>query len=246
MSLIPPSQSSELKKKLWVIVPAAGVGRRFGGSLPKQYLPLGDKLVLEHTLDKLLSVPQIEHVWLPVSEADEVWPSLAPGYSDRVTVVRGGAERADSVMNAMEAVSGEAQDDDWVLVHDVARPCIRCQDVEALIKAVENSEVGGLLAVPVTDTLKKSDSAGCVENTVPRDSLWRAYTPQMFRFGVLWRGMEEAMGSGRLVTDEASAVEYLGYKPILVEGHSDNIKITHPQDLSLALMFLQRIQQEES
>ncbi|WP_020408266.1 2-C-methyl-D-erythritol 4-phosphate cytidylyltransferase [Hahella ganghwensis] len=239
------SQSQNANARIWVIVPAAGIGRRFGGLVPKQYLTLNGKSVLEHTLDQLLRVPQIECIWLPVSDSDSVWPTIAPRYQNRVISVAGGAERADSVLNAMRAISGEARDDDWVLVHDVARPCIRLQDIEKLISSVANSDVGGLLAVPVADTLKMAENDGRVKSTIPRENLWRAYTPQMFRFGLLWRGMQEALNGEISVTDEASALELLGYKPLLVEGHSDNIKITHPQDLALAELFLDRIRQAE-
>jgi len=240
------SNSSSLANTLWVIVPAAGVGRRMGGVRPKQYLPLGNKTIIQHTLDRLLSFHLIKHIWMPVSDEDPYWPKLQVDYQEQVTTVSGGLERADSVLNALNAINAQAHDDDWVLVHDAARPCIRIKDLAKLIAELANDKVGGLLAVLVADTLKRSDANNQVESTVDRSLLWRAYTPQMFRFGLLYRGLQDAQAQAFHVTDEASAIEFLGYKPRLIEGHGDNIKITHPLDLPLANLFLERIYQEEA
>ncbi len=240
------SVNTSHSSSLWVVVPAAGVGRRMGSAGPKQYLPLGGKTILQHTLDRLLSFPLIEHIWLPVGVEDPYWPEYQADYHSRVTAVAGGQERADSVLNALNEINAHADDHDWVLVHDAARPCIRMSDLVKLVEELANDEVGGLLAVPVADTLKRSDAGNRVTSTVDRNLLWRAFTPQMFRFGLLYRGLQDALAQDFKVTDEASAIEFLGYKPRLVEGHGDNIKITHPQDLPLANLYLERILQEEA
>ncbi|MET0104624.1 MAG: 2-C-methyl-D-erythritol 4-phosphate cytidylyltransferase [Sedimenticola sp.] len=228
--------------RYWAVVPAAGVGRRMGGDVPKQYLQLGDRKVIEHTLERLLLHPLVEGVAVAVSAADEWWPET--GYADHPSVypVAGGEERCNSVLNALEALQRHADPEDWVLVHDAARPCLRAGDIDRLVQALQGDPVGGLLAVPVHDTVKRSGDDERVLETVPRESLWRAYTPQMFRLGELHEALRKALAEGLLVTDEASAMELQGFAPLLVEGHSDNIKITRPEDLPLAEFFMLRQQ----
>ncbi|WP_431686336.1 2-C-methyl-D-erythritol 4-phosphate cytidylyltransferase [Hahella sp. NBU794] len=231
--------------KLWVIVPAAGVGSRMGGECPKQYLKLLDRSVLEHTLDRLLSAPGISQIYLPLHPQDKWWPEIAGKYIGKTIPVAGGAERSTSVLNALEKMEPHASAEDWVLVHDVARPCFRINDISNLMQSLWNTQPGGLLGVPVADTVKRTSATGEVLDTVPRTNLWRAYTPQMFRFGILLAALRQGLEKGVNITDEASAIEALGLRPVMVEGHSDNIKITHPQDLPLAEIFLRRIMQEE-
>jgi len=211
-----------------------------GQPTPKQYLPLHGRPVIEHTLQRLLQHPLIEDVVVALGADDAWWP--ATRYCDHPNVQRvdGGAERSDSVLGALSALASLAAADDWVLVHDAARPCLRREDLDRLIDGVSNDTVGGLLAVPVHDTVKQSDAAGRVQQTLPRERLWRAYTPQMFRLGRLRQALEQARARGQQVTDDASAMELAGYYPRLIKGCADNIKITRPEDLVLAAFYLQQ------
>ena len=226
-------------KNYWVIIPAAGIGRRMGASLPKQYLPLNGKTVLEYTLDCFVSHPHISGIILVIAADDAYWPALAPRYGQQVTSVIGGAERFQSVLNGLNQLADSADADDWVLVHDAVRPCLRHSDVDSLIASLSTHTVGGLLGLPIADTIKYCNPDGTVANTVPRDHLWRALTPQMFRFSTLRNALQKATEDGVLVTDEAAAIEYIGHRPQLVVGRADNIKITRPDDLRLAQWYLQ-------
>lgn len=221
----------------WVIVPAAGTGSRFGGDVPKQYARLLDQSVLEHTLRCMLQYADPAGVLVAISADDPYWEQLDVARDPRITTVAGGRERADSVQNGLAALVGRAQAEDWVLVHDAARPCIEQQDVENLIGELEGHPVGGLLAVPVADTLKRAASNGSVETTVDRNHLWQAQTPQMFRYQALSQAMEAACQQGLPVTDEASAMEYAGFLPRLVAGSRTNLKITNREDLMLARLI---------
>jgi len=226
--------------KFWAIVPAAGAGTRMGADIPKQYLRLGDRTVLEHTLDTLLSCQRLAGVILILSHADEYWTEIEPRYTQQaLETVNGGAERCHSVLNGLDHLAAHATDDDWALVHDAARPCIRPEDIERLISTLENGADGGLLGVPVADTMKRVDDALCISDTVDREGLWHAYTPQMFRVGALRKALQQAIDNGHPVTDEANAMELAGYRPRLVPGSRDNIKITVPSDLPLAAFYLQ-------
>ncbi|WP_075878773.1 2-C-methyl-D-erythritol 4-phosphate cytidylyltransferase [Vreelandella massiliensis] len=219
----------------WLIVPAAGQGRRMGAALPKQYLTLGGEPILALTLARLHAA--LPHARLALClDAEDRWfdPAWVPfSHWQRVP---GGAERMDSVLNALEAI--DADEDDGVLVHDVARPCVSAADVRALEKAATHYPGGALLAMPVADTMKRAGGAGMSARTEPRDGLWHALTPQGFRYGLLRRALSQARASGTLVTDEASAVEALGHTPKLVSGRRDNLKVTHPDDLALAAAIL--------
>lgn len=230
---------SDCIERIHVVVPAAGVGRRMGGSTPKQYLPILGRSVLEHTLSTLLNVPQVVSVNVALSPEDGYWTEVASAQDPRVERVPGGSERVYSVLNALIALleRGVAEDE-WVLVHDAARPCLRLTDVENLLAQLAGSE-GGLLAAPVRDTMKRSDAHGYVLESVPRECLWHALTPQVFRLGPLKQAIETALKNGVNVTDEASAMEAIGIKPKLVAGAVDNIKITHPEDLPLATQLLE-------
>lgn len=228
----------------WVIVPAAGIGSRMANSLPKQYLPLLGKNILQQTLEKL-NLPQIAGIVVCIAPDDPYWEQLNLPMS--VIVANGGAERCHSVLNGLEVLRQQklAQPHDWVLVHDAARPCVRREDIEKLMNQLAYHPVGGLLASPVRDTMKRVSAKKHQPNhievieTVNRVGLWHALTPQMFRLQLLWEALQQVVKSGELVTDDAQAIERLGYQPVLVEGHADNIKITHPQDLSLAKLYLE-------
>ena len=225
----------------YAIVPAAGSGSRFGAEMPKQYLPLAGKPLLYHTLIALCRCEFIDRVWVVLSPDDEWWgrhdwTSLG---SKLETVFCGGATRAQSVANGLAAAETAAADDDWVLVHDAARPCLSQAMLAALCDELADDPVGGLLAVPVADTLKRADAAQRVAATEPRDDLWQAQTPQMFRYGVLLRALAEHPG----VTDEAGAIEAAGLKPKLVRADASNLKVTYPADLRLAALILQEQRQ---
>jgi len=210
-----------------------------GGQLPKQYLALAGLTILEHTIRRLFQCVSVEHVYVVLHPDDQYGKQLLRSFGSRITVVAGGAERADSVLNGLLALQGLAADNDWALIHDAARPCFHPSDVNRLMLALADHKVGGLLGVPVADTLKRVRSDLTVESTVPRDKLWRAYTPQVFRYGLLVEAMNWAQQSGQSITDEASAVEASGHAPLMVEGSPDNIKVTHPHDLLLAELYLQ-------
>ncbi len=224
----------------WCIVPAAGVGRRMGSKVPKQYLDLNGRSVIDHTIERLLLHPMVDGLYVALSEEDGWWDdSEFAGHPDLVRVT-GGTERCFSVLNALAALEPRAAADDWVLVHDAARPCVRRHDIDHLVSMVRDQEIGGLLGMPVRDTMKRTDSADRILNTVERTHLWHAFTPQMFRFGTLFDAMRGALEAGVLVTDEASAIEWAGHQPIMVECSADNIKITRPEDLALAAYYLER------
>jgi 2-C-methyl-D-erythritol 4-phosphate cytidylyltransferase len=223
--------------RFWAVVPAAGVGRRMGGDLPKQYLPLHGRPLLQHTLERLGGHPRIAGVVVALTAGDPYW--RAPALGVPLYTVDGGAERCHSVLNALDLLHGTADPGDWVLVHDAARPCLRPADIDRLIAELAGHPVGGLLGLPVADTVKRVDAAGDVAATVPRDGLWRALTPQMFRLASLRDALARAVEAGELVTDEAGAIEGMGLHPRMVEGHADNIKVTRPGDLELAALYLE-------
>lgn len=229
-----------INKKIWVIIPAAGVGKRMQSEIPKQYLLLNDKTVLEHTLNRFNSHSEISEIIVAISKEDEYWPSLKMNFAKPVHTVNGGKERCDSVLNGLKFLENKAEENDWVLVHDAARPCLRTNDLNLLLTELHRDPVGGILAIPVRDTMKRSiENTNKIKETVERDGLWHALTPQMFRFKLLKDALESALKQNKIITDEASAIELAGYQPTLVEGHADNIKITRPEDLALAAFFLQ-------
>jgi 2-C-methyl-D-erythritol 4-phosphate cytidylyltransferase len=213
-----------------------------GGEIPKQYLPLLGTRVLEQTLSRLLDHPCIEAIYLALAPDDAWWPQSPLAADARIRRVAGGVERCHSVRNALAALSEQAAPNDWVLVHDAARPCLRQADLDLLLRTLAEHQVGGLLAQRVRDTMKEADANNLVLSSPRRDGLWHAFTPQMFRLGPLIRALDAALAAGHLVTDEASAMEYMGHRPLLVEGHDDNIKITRPGDLALAAFYLEQQQ----
>ena len=226
--------------RFWAVVPAAGIGARMGGEVPKQYLSLLGRPIIVHTLARLCNHPRISGVVVALAADDRWWPEIQTQYIRTPLVVAGGEERRDSVLGCLDALTEHASNEDWVLVHDAVRPCLRDEDIDRLMDALWSDEVGGLLATPVKDTMKRARGDNRVSETVNRESLWHALTPQMFRLGALREAIRLSIDEDRVVTDEAQAMEFTGACPRLVQGHEDNIKITRPEDLKLAEMFLTR------
>lgn len=225
--------------KLWAVVPAAGSSRRMAGAaLPKQYLPLAGRSVIEWSLAPFLERSDCERIVVVVAEQDRHWQQQSLARHPKIVTATGGAERVDSVRAGLQALASHATEHDWVLVHDAARPCLRSMDLNRLIADLGDDSVGGLLAAPVVDTLKRGDVENRVQATVSRASLWRALTPQMFRYAVLERALRKAHETRSAPTDEAQAVEALGLQPRLVPGDPDNIKITLPDDVERAARLL--------
>ena len=223
----------------WTVIPAAGSSRRMGAGVhPKQYLTLRGRCVLEWSVAPFLARSDCAGVVVVLAGDDQQWRTLELSRHPRVSTTVGGAERSASVQQGLHALRDRAGESDWVLVHDAARPCLGQDDLTQLIATVQADDVGGLLASPVIDTLKRSDGADRVAGTVSRAGLWRALTPQMFRYGLLDRALTQAAASPVSVTDEAQAVELLGLRPRMVAGNADNIKITVPADLARAEQIL--------
>lgn len=222
---------------IWVVIPAAGRGLRFGGEIPKQYLRVGGQPLIAHALSALLAHPAVEGAMVVLSENDADWPGWTH-YADKpVLTCIGGATRAQSVLAGLNALPDTVRSDDFVLVHDAARPNLSASDLEQLLERGRNDPVGAILAAPVRDTLKRAGDDGGIDGTEPRSRLWRAFTPQLFRRLQLSRALEAADAAGVECTDESMAMERLGLRPLLVEGSEDNFKITTPADLN-RFMFL--------
>lgn len=224
---------------LVAVVPAAGVGSRMKADRPKQYLTIQGKTVLEHTLEKLLSHPEIAQVVVAISDDDPYFSALPLANHNQIVRVSGGKERADSVLSALQYVK-QHQCAPWVLVHDAARPCITLEDIDSLIQQAYSHPYGAILAAPVRDTMKRANQQQHIDHTVDRQALWHALTPQMFDTQLLTDALCAALEQGVQITDEASAIEWLGHNPVLVQGRADNIKITQPEDLALAEFYLNK------
>ena len=216
-----------------IIVPAAGKGQRMESGTAKQYLKLAGKPILQHTIETLLALNPGKII-LVVAQDDNLWRDIP--VTRNCHIVGGGNSRAESVGNGLKALGAAA--DDWVMVHDSVRPCVSLLDIQHLWDELKSSAVGGLLGIPVLDTLKKTGTQRQVTGTIPRQDHWLAQTPQMFRYGLLEAAMKTAQKDGLEVSDEASAVEHMGYHPIMVRGSQSNIKITTRQDLPLAEFYL--------
>lgn len=235
-----------LAPRCFALIPAAGVGARLGGAMPKQYMPLAGKPMLQYALDTFAASAAIAHTFVVVSAADahiDGFLAAQRQLTGKVSVLRnGGGTRQESVRNGLQAIRAHAADDDWILVHDAARPGLDAALLDRLIAALRNDAVGGLLALPVVDTLKRGAGKKTprVQETMPRDALWAAQTPQMFRYALLHRALQQAQarGYGGDLTDDASAIEMLGLQPKLVQGSPRNFKITLPHDIALAAAFL--------
>lgn len=251
------------KDNVWVVVPAAGSGRRMESDIPKQYLSLMGETVIERTLSRLQQVHGVTEITVAISEDDSFFsrlPLLNTGPDvPKITSTRGGRERSDSVLAALHSLEHKAALSDWVLVHDAARCCIQVEYINAMLEQLENSVVGGILGVPVSDTVKRVAKAPVVkkqvvnkdavkqldglyqiEETLDRSKLWLAQTPQLFRYGLLKEALTSAQHNQQMITDEASAIELMGHSVQICMGHYDNIKITHPNDLVIAEAFLKQ------
>lgn len=222
-----------MKRKLVAVIPASGVGSRMQVAMPKQYLPLLNKTILEHTLAIFLDHPAIEKVIVAVSKEDKFYPNIALLKSPKIQLVFGGATRADSVFNGLQAADENA----WVLVHDAARPCLKRSDLDKLLQIED--ENGGILAIPAVDTMKRAKGLQ-IAYTEDRSTLWHALTPQFFPVKLLKKALQSAFEKNAIITDEASAMELAGFKPHLIAGRSDNLKVTRPEDLALAEFYLTR------
>ena len=224
--------------KIVAIVPAAGSGVRMGCAIPKQYLTLHGQPMLWHSASVLLAHPKVSQVVVVIDESDRYWDDYSATFEGCIVMRRGGDSRARTVLNALDALRSSVADDDWVMVHDAARPCLDAAALDRLLCELLDDEVGGLLAIPVSDTLKRATAHRRVEHTQPRIGLWQAQTPQMFRYALLHRALSEVDISR--ITDEAGAVEALGFQPKLVHGSARNLKVTYPEDVQLAELFLRK------
>ena len=231
-------------QKFFALVPAAGSGARMGAALPKQYLALAGRPLLYHTLKQLCACAEIERVFVVLAAGDRFFAQQDwQPFADRIEPLYcGGAARAVSVFNGLLAVRDLLAADDWMLVHDAVRPCLPADALQRLIDTLRNDAVGGLLALPVVDTLKRADAAGLVQQTESRESLWQAQTPQMFRYRALLEALRAC--DPALATDEASATEHLGQRPRLVNGDTRNLKVTYPHDLELAALILNSMEKK--
>ncbi len=225
------------------MIPAAGIGKRMQSDIPKQYLKLGERTILEHTIQCFLDEAKIHRIVVVIAEHDSYWSSLSI-HNDRIITADGGAERCHSVLNGLTAIQDQADDNDWVLVHDAARPCLSRSELNRLISEVGDDDVGGILAVPVRDTMKRGTADNEIAETVDRNQLWHALTPQMFRFHKLLSSLRNIQKLQQIVTDEAEAIEKTGVKSQLVRGEYSNIKVTEMGDIELAIFYLQ--QQEKA
>jgi len=237
-----PLYSSGQEEDYWCVLPAAGIGQRMGGNVPKQYLSLGAMTVLEHTLSILLSIKQLAGIVVVIHPDDQYWSSLPVSQHTNIHTVYGGEKRCDSVLAGLRYLQNILSDRTWILVHDAARPCILAATIELLIDTLKTDDVGGILAVPSKDTLKQlvihPESSPTIEQTLDRNRVWQAQTPQLFRYHILLSSLTAQLTQGVSVTDEASAVEAMGYRVNIIKGSHDNIKITYPHDLTLAQTIL--------
>jgi 2-C-methyl-D-erythritol 4-phosphate cytidylyltransferase len=226
---------------LWFIVPAAGIGQRMGAAVPKQYLPFANATILETTLNTLLAIKPLAGIVVAIHPKDTHWSTLPVSQHAKVYTVTGGDERADSVLSALDFLHSsflvnESKENErrWVLVHDAARPCISPASIYDLVNTLADDDVGGILGVNSSDTLKRVNDQQVIESTVDRSDIWQAQTPQMFRYGLLRSALNQAIQSKQAITDEASALELAGYTVNIVAGRRDNIKITQADDLPIA------------
>lgn len=225
------------------VLPAAGIGSRMQAECPKQYLSVGGKTLIEHSIRALLQSGRVTQVIVALSPHDTQFAQLPIASDPRIRVVAGGAERAESVMAGLDVAGNSG----WVLVHDAARPCLHPDDLNNLLAISATSNVGGILAAPVRDTMKRGEPGlAAIAHTVERQDLWHALTPQFFPLELLKTCLRRALDEGATVTDEASAMEYCGFHPMLIPARADNIKVTRPEDLALAEFYLTRLSQEEN
>ena len=225
-------------ENLWAIVPAAGRGSRFDAKLPKQFHQLGGKLVAEITLNKLLELSLIKKIVVVCDLKSDYWKKIKTNDDARINYIAGGLLRAHSVFNGLQELCDLAKDNDWILVHDIVRPCFRREDINKLLKEIQASNVGGILGTRLKDTVKNVENSEDIKATIDREHLWIAQTPQIFRYGLLKKAMQFAFDNALMPTDEAQAIEHHGEKVKIIEGFAGNIKITESLDLKLAGMIL--------
>lgn len=240
---MPPGQESEFH----IIVPAAGSGQRFGGPIPKQYMELCGKPIIQNSLERLFEVADflsVDQITVAVSDDDDYWQQFDISNNTRIRTISGGDTRAESVQNALKSLSG-ALDDDWVIIHDAVRPLVSVADITKMVSSLSGHDTGGLLATPVYETVKRANLEGEVIATEDRNGLWIAQTPQMFRYGILMDSLNVS-GNSAEITDEASAIEASGHNIRLVSGSRSNIKITQPEDLEFAELILGHQQNVEN
>ncbi|NND92251.1 MAG: 2-C-methyl-D-erythritol 4-phosphate cytidylyltransferase [Granulosicoccus sp.] len=232
-----------MMEPLWMVVPAAGSGSRLGADVPKQYAMLSGQSMLQHTLSRLVQVPDVAGIVVCLAVNDAHWPEVDAANHPLIHATPGGQTRAASVAAGLRFILDRSAEDTWVLVHDAARPLVSLTDIKRLTDAVYNSgAIGGILATRVQDTLKRADTACYVQGTVSRRDLWQAQTPQLFRAGELFAALQSISNSGVVaeeITDESSVMERSGYEPLLVESLQPNLKVTRPTDLLLARVLLQ-------
>ena len=226
------------KTKIWALIPAAGIGTRMKSELPKQYLEIDGKTILEHSLSKFLEHPSIDKVVVALHPKDNHWAKIKIANHSKIITVEGGATRAESVLNGLKAIQQQHQQEDWVMVHDAARPCLDAGSIDALIQAGNESKHGAILAIPSVDTVKLANANQTIDKTLNREQIWLAQTPQYFPVQTLADAIETGLEQGLAITDEASAIEAQGMHPALVIGTRKNIKVTEPEDMMLASVWL--------
>lgn len=226
------------KTKIWALIPAAGIGSRMKAELPKQYLEIDGKTILEHSLSKFLEHPSIDKVVVALHSNDNHWAKLKIAKHPKIITVEGGETRAESVLNGLQAIKQRMGGDDWVMVHDAARPCLDAGSIDALIQAGKESKHGAILAIPSVDTVKLANANQTIDKTLNREQIWLAQTPQYFPVEALATAIESGLQQGLPITDEASAIEAQGQHPALVIGTRKNIKVTEPEDMMLASVWL--------
>tara|TARA_Y100000817_G_scaffold158440_1_gene123919 strand:- start:72 stop:776 length:705 start_codon:yes stop_codon:yes gene_type:complete len=227
--------------RLWVVIPAAGIGKRMGVDIPKQYITVCDKAIIEHTVEKFTSRNDLQGILVALSNSDQHWSTLELSKNNKITTVTGGEERYKSVYNALCSLKNKAGDDDWILVHDAVRSCITTFEIDQFIADLDHlNGIGGILALPCFETMKKANTNHEIEETIDRKFIWHAQTPQMFRYKKLFLAIEKIMNENIFITDEAMAMELAGYKPMLIQGTHSNIKITDQNDLKYLESFLRQ------
>ena len=230
-------------ERIWVVIPAAGIGSRMNSEIPKQYLKIEEKTILEYSIDRFLEHSKVHKVIVALSPKDTYWSKLPYHENSRVITVTGGNNRVDSVLAGLKEIRRfDDTEHDWVMVHDAARPCLGSQHIDDLIQSKESSPDGAILAIGAVDTVKIANTYQSIDKTIDRDTIWLAQTPQFFPLVTLQKSIESALDNGDIVTDEASAMELAGYHPALVIGSRKNIKVTEQEDLFLASLWISHLQ----
>lgn len=225
--------------RIWAVIPAAGIGSRMNSDIPKQYLKIEDKTILEYSINRFLEHSKIYKVVVALNPVDDYWQKLPYADNSRVMTVQGGENRVDSVLSALEAIQAiEGTEQDWVMVHDAARPCLSSRHIDDLIHSQETSPDGAILAIGAVDTVKQANKHQTIDKTIDRETIWLAQTPQFFPLQSLQQSIDTALTDGHIITDEASAMELAGHHPALIIGSRKNLKITEQEDLLLASIWL--------